>query len=568
MLFITFIAVISLYLVFNLSHDSRNHDRFIDVAQNVGINYQSKLKKQDKPISDKFMDNDGVYVGDFNGDRLPDVFLTGGTVPKLYENHEGNFQSVESFPELPGDVIYGLFVDYDRDGEVDLVAIRKNGPIRILENNSGSFRMDEKIKELELSSAVGATSGDFDQDGCPDIFLIQYGGPESLPLQERRFRLGAQYRNLDEDNGARNYLIPGNCSGFEQPLKNPEFDRQHWSLATSYFDANGDSYPDLHVANDFFRDSLYLNNGDGTFTHRYMEIESDRNGMSSEIADFLQNGRHDIFVSNIFLDPENPVFRQDYLRSVVTRNPDGHNAFVNRGGEFEDFAVELGLQKGGWGWAASWRDFDLDGKREIIQARQNYIAVSSHTGLFVLENNPVKKFIRNYQRFRKIPMDEKSNNDHYKWFQKWMGYPGTWDRKENGFEALHEKEWGFPRMNARGVAALDSNRSGSLDLFVTEYNRPFKLFRNPHKPKSQPVRIKVEPRSSIGTLRYRVNGKSRYVPVTSGTDFLSQESPFYHISPPDKSSLEFLEMKWIDGKVQRMENIQLGRNIIFSKESS
>lgn len=72
----------------------------------------------------------------------------------------------------------------------------------------------------------------------------------------------------------------------------------HWSLAASAVDLIGDGALDIHVANDFYYDEAYMNNGDGALKYRYLGNRTARNGTSSEVDDVTGDGSMDVFVTN------------------------------------------------------------------------------------------------------------------------------------------------------------------------------------------------------------------------------------------------------------------------------
>jgi hypothetical protein len=149
-----------------------------------------------------------------------------------------------------------------------------------------------------------------------------------------------------------------------------------WTLAIGAADLNGDLKPELYFANDFGPDRLLFN--ESTPGHvRFVNLTGRRTlttpaskvlghdsfkGMGVDFGDMRENGRLDIFVSNI---------------TSQFALEESNFAFVNTGrtGEmahgrapFVDESEPLGLARSGWAWDAKFGDFDNDGTLELVQA--------------------------------------------------------------------------------------------------------------------------------------------------------------------------------------------------------
>ncbi len=128
-----------------------------------------------------------VVVGDFDGDRLPDVFLGGSSVPgryplssqsRLWLNRGGKFvDATPSGLREPGIVTAAVASDVDGDDKLDLMLATSWGPVRYFRNEAGGFT--ERTTEAGLSARTGwwsaIVAGDLDGDRRPDFVLGNQG---------------------------------------------------------------------------------------------------------------------------------------------------------------------------------------------------------------------------------------------------------------------------------------------------------------------------------------------------------------------------------------------------------
>ncbi len=157
-------------------------------------------------------------------------------------NQEAEFRGRR--PALPRSAADGaslLWADYDRDGDLDALAIAPAGEMHLLQN-SGRGVFDDATQSSGLGGSPRALLGlweDFDRDGDPDLYLAGTEGSSAL------------WRNRG-DGGFEDWTQP---SGIEPAAR---------VLAAEWIDFDADRWPDLHLASET-RHRLYRNRGDGTF---------------------------------------------------------------------------------------------------------------------------------------------------------------------------------------------------------------------------------------------------------------------------------------------------------------
>jgi len=286
-----------------------NHDgTFIDVTVKAGLTATGW--------------GQGVCVGDYDNDGWEDLYVTYYGKNRLYHNRDGVFAEVADKAGVAGSgKSWGTgcaFVDYDRDGYLDLIVA-----------NYVDFDLATAPAPGERATCVWK--------GVPVMC-----GPRGLP-------------------GAKNILYHNRGDGsFEDVTTKAHIDRTdgHYAFSVSTLDFDEDGWPDIYVACDSTPSILYRNNHDGTFTDvavtagaAFNEDGREQAGMGSTVADFNGDGHLDIFKTN-FSDDTSTLYRN------------------NGDGTFTDStaAAGLGLYTQYLGWGTMFFDFDNDGWPDLILA--------------------------------------------------------------------------------------------------------------------------------------------------------------------------------------------------------
>ncbi len=263
----------------------------------------------------------GVCVGDYDNDGWPDMFVTYYGKNVLYHNNgDGTFSDVSEKAGVAGTgKAWGTgcaFVDYDRDGHLDL--------------------MVANYVDFDLAS----TPAPGERVNCLWKGVPVMCGPQGLPT-------------------ASNILYHNRGDGtFEDVTKKAQIDKTSaaYSFSVTTLDYDDDGWPDIYVACDSTASILYHNNHDGTFKDvavtagaAFNEDGHAQAGMGSTTADFNGDGRLDIFKTN-FSDDTATLYRN------------------NGDGTFDDvtFAAGLGLHTQYLGWGTMFFDFDNDGWPDLI----------------------------------------------------------------------------------------------------------------------------------------------------------------------------------------------------------
>jgi hypothetical protein len=263
----------------------------------------------------------GVCVGDYDNDGLDDVYITYYGKNRLYRNEgNGHFKEVAEEVGVAGDgTKWGTgcaFVDYDRDGKLDLVVA-----------NYVQFDLKTAPKPGEGMTCIWK--------GIP----VECG-PRGLP-----YTTNLLYHNL----GGGRFADVTKTSGITET-------NGHYCLSVTPFDYNMDGWPDIYIACDSTPSILYRNNKDGTFTDvapdAYVAFSDDgreQAGMGSTVGDYDNDGWPDLFKTN-FSDDTSSLY---------------HN---NHDGTFTPtiYDAGLGLNTKYLGWGAMFLDVDNDGWLDLL----------------------------------------------------------------------------------------------------------------------------------------------------------------------------------------------------------
>jgi enediyne biosynthesis protein E4 len=280
-----------------------------------------------------------VVPGDFNGNGQLDLFVGGRISPLNYpkparsyilENNNGRFRDVTAqvAPDLvePGMITDALWVDFDGDGQLDLVTTGKWLPVQFYRNEGGSFR--DVTHEVDDNPQRGwwysLAAGDFTNNGSIDIIAGNLGLNDSFTTgEEKKFGVFANDFNDDmttdlvysvEENGTH-YPFFGRAK-FDRAMRTVE---QQYPTFSSFAEASVDDIFDsdklaeaLHYQVDTFQSKLFTNNGDGTFSSADLPEWSQISPIKGIVVhDVDSNGIQDIIIAGNIYEIHPDVARSD-----------------------------------------------------------------------------------------------------------------------------------------------------------------------------------------------------------------------------------------------------------------
>jgi hypothetical protein len=217
-----------------------------------------------------------------------------------------------------------------------------------------------------------------------------------------------------------------------------------------FIDYDNDGWQDIYLVNSMdwpehqsneSRGALYHNNRDGTFSDvtRQAGLALETYGMGCAVGDYDNDGNDDLYVTSV----------------------GGNHLYRNLGnGEFADVTARAGVSDPGFATSAIWFDYDRDGKLDLFVS--HYVTWSTEDDQF-------------------CSLDTKHKS--YCTPEAYKGQSATlFHNKGNGiFENVTKKAGLFdPTAKSLGIAMLDYDEDGWMDLFVANDTQPNKLYHNNH----------------------------------------------------------------------------------------
>ena len=515
------------------------HPVFVDVTDRVGLDFVSACGPDRTYFMPEIMGS-GCALLDYDNDGDLDIYLISAAYPpeapapttrtsanRLFR-HEPNhsFTDVTARSGL-GHTGYGMGVavgDYDNDGLVDIY-VTNYGP-NVLFKNAGNGRFIDVTDQAGVGDARWGTSAvfvDYDVDGFLDLLVINYValdpnlqcfseagrrdycGPERFP--------GAS-DVLYHNNGDHTFSDATATSGIGTPPGRR-------GLGAVCADLNDDGRIDLYVANDNQPNQAWINLGGGTFRDQgtlmgvaYNHAGQTEAGMGVVCCDLDEDADLDLFTA--------------HLRG------ESHTLYENRGqGMFQDVSAGAGIV------APSARftsfgvgpiDFDLDGDLDLA-------IVSGHV-------------------FRG-PVESGAAGSPF-----WNKYaqPGSLLRNDGRgrFSDVgdHAGDFASTVQVGRGLAVGDLDQDGDPDLLTTAGCGRARVFYNEYPDKGHWLIVRAfDPAlrrdAYAARVKVRAAGRDRVRVADPGYSYLSAGDPRAYFGLGDADSVDWVEVAWPGGPVER-----------------
>ncbi|MFO0942892.1 MAG: CRTAC1 family protein [Pirellulales bacterium] len=519
------VVVIALTHRFMLADEPVSTIRFMDVTESSKIQFQYENGSSDQYFIVETVgagvclfdsDNDGlldVYL--VNGAALPGRTITPAPTDRIFLNRGGmQFRDVTNQSRLV-ETSYGLGVtsaDYDNDGFADLY-ISNFGTKRLMHNNGdGTFTnvtFKAGVADGEKFGA-GVTFLDIENDGDLDLFVGNYVifdferhrqlAPKSHPYPPGPKDFPAEKDSLFLNNGDGTFADVSRSSGIQNAL-GPSM-----GVVAADFDQDGDV--DIFVGCDGAPNLYYQNDGLGNFTEEALlvgvayDARGGANGsMGADVGDLDGDGRLDIVVTN-YMDQLMELFRNSTLG-------------------FDDVSSQMKIGKSvkpHVNWGVSLADLDLDGDLDAFICNGHFLkhakSIEPNTDYAVA--NCVMENLNN-KLFRNAAQDAGTALNHV--------------------------------ASSRGCAFDDLDNDGDIDGVILNCDTLSQVLENRRENKNHWIKLRLVGkdcnRSAVGAkVKTEIDGKVQYYEQINGRGYQSYFGSVLTIGLGSNQRIDKLEILW------------------------
>ena len=520
---------------------AENAVTFVEVAEISGIHFQHTDGESGKRLFNEQYGSGGGFF-DYDNDGYLDIYLinarqqtaeANGELPTnvLYRNNgNGTFTDVTSSAGV-GDTGYGVGAttgDYDNDGNIDIYVT--NFGTNVLYRNNGDATFTDIAQTANVADTKWGTScafAELDNDGFLELYITNYA--DYSPITDKP----CDRQGISVYCGPRSYppqtdsLYHNNGDGtFTEQQGFANVPAAH-GLGVAIGDIDNDGDADIYVANDQDFNYLFQNRGDGTFEEIGLlagvscsDTGKEEAGMGAALADYDNDGRLDATVSN-FQNETNTLYHNE-----------GDNFFI-------DTTIPAGIAEHTHrylGWGIGFLDYDNDGYKDIFVA-------NGHTMDNIAEVDRATTAPQQNLLFRNL------GDGRFADVTEQMG---------TGL-AL--------RKISRAAAFGDYDNDGDIDILVTNWNQTADLLRNEGGNRNNWLQIQAvgtqSNRSAIGARIKVVTGKlTQYAEVQSSGSYLAFSDLRVHFGLKDAETVELIEIRWPSGQVDTAVHLRANQRFI------
>ena len=509
--------------------------QLVDITSSTGISFEHLSSPEQRYIVESM--GGGVALIDYDGDGWPDIYFTNAPSVAMtlagkkaksalyHNNHDGTFTDVTDKAGVgyPCWAMGAAVGDYNNDGRPDLIVSCFGGVVLYRNNGDGTFTDVTKAAGLDKDSgwATGVTFGDYDGDGNSDLFVAHYVDLDLHDLPSFGSRKTCQYEEIAVQCGPRGLkgsedtLYHNNGDGtFTEVAKQAGVDdaNQFFGLTAVWSDFDNDGKLDLFVANDGERNYLYHNEGNGQFKDIALDsgvaVSEDgveQANMGVALGDYLNTGRMGIAITH---------FSGEY--ATLYRNDGGLS--------FTDVSHAAGIARESApfvGWGDAFIDLDNSGWLDLV-------LVNGHV-------YPQVDGAKIGTAYREPKLVFQNHRD------------GTF--KEVGMQT--GPSVAIPQVS-RGLAVGDLFNKGKLDIVVENLTGGPMILEAKSNPAHHWISFDLEgsPANRLAlNARIRVStGKLQQLgEVRSGGSYLSQSDLRLHFGLGDVARIDKVEVIWPNG---------------------
>jgi len=518
-----------------------------DITSTTGITFKHTSDPAKRYIVESM--SGGVILLDYDRDGWPDIYFTNAPTVEMavkgtkslgvlyHNNHDGTFTDVTAKSGLSTRcfAMGGAIGDYNNDGWPDLYVTCLGGNILYRNNGDGTFTdVTAKAGVADGRWSTGAAFGDYDGDGFVDLMVANYVDFHLDDLPGFGSAPFCKYRGIDVQcgprglRGAGDSLFHNNGDGtFTEVSKAAGISdpNGYYGLGVIWADFNNTGRPDIYVANDSTPKFLYKNEGNGKFKDIGLESGtavsddgSEQASMGIAVGDYNHTGRPSLYITN-FSDENDLLYRNE--------------------GEWDfkesSYAAGVALPSLPWvKWGTAFVDMDNDGWLDLI-------AVTGHV-------YPQVDSLPSGGGYREPKMFHLNQKD------------GTFcDASDLAGKALLE------RHVSRGLAVGDLFNDGNMDVVVGDIDGGPMILRNRGISGRHWVSFELTgTKSNRLALNARITivagGMTQTDEVHSGGSYLSQNDLRIHFGLANATKIDKVEIHWPSGHSEVLTNLAVDQH--------
>jgi hypothetical protein len=520
----------------------RKIPQLVDVYKQTKINFVHTSAPEKKYIVESM--SGGVLLIDYDRDGWQDIYFTNAPTVEmalkkekskslLYRNNgDGTFTDVtdKALVGFPGYAMGGAVGDFNNDGFPDMYITCLGGNVLYQNNGDGTFAdVTKKAGVADGRWSVGGAFGDYDGDGFLDLIVINYVDFKFTDLPTFGTLPTCKFRGVDVQcgprglKGAGDSLFRNNGDGTftdvskQAGMNDPD---GYYGMQPVWSDFGNTGKLDAYVANDSTPNFFYRNLNNGKFAEEGLITGTAVSGDGSEqgsmgvaVGDYLHNGRFSVFVTN-FVDEHNALYRND-----------GSYNFTES--SFTAKVAQVSRPYVGWGTGF----FDLDNDTWL--------------DLFVVNGHvyPQMDQISSGLGYRQGKLLHVNNGD------------GTFcDATKQGGAALSELRV------SRGAAFGDLNNDGQIDIVVEDLDSSPMILKNEGDKTNHWITLELGAKQgnplAIGARIKVTTGKTVQIEeIRSGGSYLSQNDLRVHFGLGKATKADAIEIRWNSGKTETIKDV-------------
>jgi enediyne biosynthesis protein E4 len=514
--------------------------------------------------------------------------------------HANGMSGKFDYPEIIGSGT-ALF-DMDNDGDLDVFLVQYQGQSRLFRNNlhDGALSFTDVTRTSGIvtrGGGMGVAAGDFDNDGCVDLYLTNLGPNQlfhnncdgtftdvsarsGVAGQAGDWSVSAAFLDYDRDgwldlfvghylnwnaasaapcfgpSGRPDYCSPNTYPPQRSHLYHNNRDGTFTdvtaaaglaadfgpALGVTTADFDGDGWIDLYVANDGQPNQLWVNQRNGTFRNfgllsgtALSAHGKAKAGMGVDAGDIDNDGHEDLFVTNL--------------------TGEGNDLYVNNGaGLFEEQSAQSGLgpaSRAYTGFGAAWFDIDNDGRLDLAV---------------------VNGAVQTIEALRRV-------NDPFPLHQRKLLFrnlgPSTGSAPGTRFEDVTAQGGAAFQLSevGRGAAFGDVDNDGATDVLVANNNGPPRLLINKAGARNHWVGLRLiggkAPRDMLGA-RVEIlldNGTTLWRRARSDGSYASANDPRVLAGLGSSARPPRVHVAWPDGSMEEWSSVPVDRYTTLTQGS-